>query len=317
MTSLPQARLRTRLGEYLIVLVLLLLVAGFSLVSDNFLSGANLAILLNQLPPLILVTVGMTMVMLVAGIDLSVGSVLALSAALVGIASVGWHLPLGLAILLGVAAGLVVGLLNGWLVSYAGLPSFIVTLGMLEAARGLAYVVSGSQTLYIGPAIETIALPLPHIGVSPAFLVAAVLSLVAHLALTRTAAGRYLIAIGTSEAASRASGIITQPYRLAVFALSGALAALGGVFNAGYLAAADPNAGTGLELSAIAAAVIGGTSLMGGRGSIPGGLLGVCLIAVLQSGLAQVGVSEPVKRLITGLVIILAVLLDRWRSRSA
>jgi ribose transport system permease protein len=262
MTSIPQARFRTRLGEYLIVVVLLLLVAGFSLVSDNFLSGANLAILL------------------------------------------------------GVAAGLIVGLLNGWLVSYAGLPSFIVTLGMLEAARGLAYVVSGSQTLYIGPAIETIALPLPHIGVSPAFLVAALLSLIAHLALTRTAAGRYLIAIGTSEAASRASGIITQPYRLAVFALSGALAALGGVFNAGYLAAADPNAGTGLELSAIAAAVIGGTSLMGGRGSIPGGLLGVCLIAVLQSGLAQVGVSEPVKRLITGLVIILAVLLDRWRSRS-
>jgi ribose transport system permease protein len=239
----------------------------------------------------------------------------ALSAGVVGVAMTGWGLPLPVAMLVGLAVCGVAGLLSGALVSFGRLPSFIVTLGVLEAARGLAYAVSGSQTLYIGKSIEGLALPLSWLGVSPAFVCAIVVALIAWLALGRTVAGRHLIAIGTNEAAARASGIETKPYRLAVFGISGALAGLAGIFNAAYLAAADPNAGTGLELSAIAAAVIGGTSLNGGRGSIPGGLLGVLLIAILQSGLAQVGVSEPVKRIVTGLVIILAVLLDSWRTR--
>ena len=127
--------------------------------------------------------------------------------------------------------------------------------------------------------------------------------------------GRYIVAIGTNEVAARISGITTRPYKMAVLALSGALAGLGGLFNAAYLGAADPNAGLGLELSAIAAAVIGGTSLMGGRGSIVGAFAGVLIIAVLQNGLAQLGASEPTKRLLTGAVIILAVLIDRWRLR--
>ena len=137
----------------------------------------------------------------------------------------------------------------------------------------------------------------------------------AQLALTRTAFGRYLIAIGTNETAARISGIRTEPYLALVLVISGTLAGLGGLMNAAYLGASDPNAAIGLELSAIAAAVIGGTSLMGGRGSIIGAFIGVLIISVLQSGLAQLGVSEPFKRLITGLVIILAVVIDRWRGR--
>lgn len=151
------------------------------------------------------------------------------------------------------------------------------------------------------------------IGVSAALLVALTLVIVAHFALTRTVMGRFITAIGTNEQAARMSGIDARPYRLCILAVSGALAGLGGVFNAAYLGSADPNAGIGFELSAIAAAVIGGTSLMGGRGSIVGAFAGVLIITILQNGLAQIGVSEPAKRLITRAVIIIAVLIDRWR----
>jgi ribose transport system permease protein len=159
-------------------------------------------------------------------------------------------------------------------------------------------------------------LPLPLIGVSGALIFSLALVAIGQFVLTRTVFGRYITAIGTNEQAAQMSGIDIRPYRLFVLAISGTLAGLGGVFNAAYLGSADPNAGIGLELSAIAAAVIGGTSLMGGRGSILGAFAGVLIIAVLQNGLAQIGVSEPAKRLITGAVIIVAVLIDRWRAQA-
>ena len=296
-------------------LILLILFFGFS--SDNFFSMITLTTILNQLPALTFVTVGMTLVLIVAGIDLSVGSVMGFCAAVVGVAAVVWGLPLWAACLLGLGTGLICGVLNGLLVAYFSLPSFIVTLGMLEMARGLAYLTTDSQTMYIGSEIQSLALPLPGIGVSAALLSAIVLVIVAQFVLTRTVLGRYLVAIGTNEEAARMSGIDPRPYRLMVLGVSGALAGFAGIFNAAYLGSADPNAGIGLELSAIAAAVIGGTSLMGGRGSIIGAFAGVLIIAVLQNGLAQIGASEPTKRLITGAVIIIAVLIDRWRAKHA
>jgi ribose transport system permease protein len=296
-------------------LILLILFFGFS--SDNFFSVITLTTILNQLPALTVVTVGMTLVLIVAGIDLSVGSVMGFCAAVVGVAAVAWGLPLWMACLMGLGTGLLCGAVNGLLVAYFSLPSFIVTLGMLEMARGLAYVTTGSQTVYIGSQIQSLALPLPGIGVSAALIFAIVLVITAQFVLTKTVLGRYLVAIGTNEQAARMSGIDPRPYRLMVFAVSGALAGIAGIFNAAYLGSADPNAGIGLELSAIAAAVIGGTSLMGGRGSIIGAFAGVLIIAVLQNGLAQIGVSEPTKRLITGAVIIIAVLIDRWRAKHA
>jgi len=299
--------------ENLILVSLILLILFFGIASDNFFSVITLTTILNQLPALTVVTVGMTLVLIVAGIDLSVGSVLGFSAAVAGVAAISWGIPLPLACMLGVGVGLVCGSVNGILVSYFSLPSFIVTLGMLEMARGLAYLTTDSQTVYIGAEIQKIALPLPGIGVSAALIFSLLLVVAAHFLVTRTVFGRYITAIGTSQEAARMSGIDTRPYLLIVLALSGGLAGLAGVYNAAYLASADPNAGIGLELSAIAAAVIGGTSLMGGRGSIIGAFAGVLIISVLQSGLAQIGVSEPTKRLITGAVIIIAVLIDRWR----
>lgn len=307
--------LKRHAEENFIIASLVLLVLFFGIASENFFSVLTLTTILNQLPALTTVTVGMTLVLIIAGIDLSVGSVLGFSATVVGVAVVGWGMPLPLACLMGLGAGLLCGALNGVLASYLSLPSFIVTLGMLEMARGLAYITTDSQTVYIGSSIQKIALPLPVIGVSAALIISIILVVAGQFLLTRTIFGRHMTAIGTNENAARMSGIDTRPYRLAVLALSGVLAGLGGIFNAAYLGSADPNAGIGLELSAIAAAVIGGTSLMGGRGSVIGAFAGVLIISILQSGLAQIGVSEPSKRLITGAVIIIAVLIDRWRSQ--
>ena len=301
--------------EFFIFIALLLLVAFFGFTADNFFSAGTLTAILTQLPALTVVTIGMTLVLITGGIDLSVGSVVALSSAVIGIAFAVFELPLLISALLGIAAGGCAGLINGVLGAYFRLPIFIVTLGMLEAGRGMAYLVTNSQTVYIGPSIQSLALPISGIGVSVSFLISLTLVVLAQLALTRTVFGRYLIAIGTNETAAKISGIRTEPYLTWVLVISGLLAGLGGLMNAAYLGASDPNAAIGLELSAIAAAVIGGTSLMGGRGSIIGAFIGVLIISVLQNGLAQLGISEPFKRLITGLVIILAVLIDRWRSR--
>lgn len=308
--------LRNHAEKNFILAALLLLIIYFSLATDNFFSLVTLTTVLNQLPALTTVTVGMTLVLIVAGIDLSVGSVVGLSATVIGVALVSLGLPMPVACLLGIGAGLAAGLINGVLVARFALPSFIVTLGMLEMARGMGYLVTNSQTVYIGSGIQAIALPLPGIGVSAALLFSVSLVVAGHFVLTRTVFGRHLVAIGTNEKAARMAGIDSRNYKLAVLALSGALAGIAGIFNAAYLGSADPNAGIGLELSAIAAAVIGGTSLMGGRGSVIGGFAGVLIIAVLQSGLAQLGATEPTKRIITGAVIVIAVLIDRWRAKS-
>ena len=180
-------------------------------------------------------------------------------------------------------------------------------------SRGNAYLVTDSQTKYIGPRIEGVAQPLAGFGVSPAFVAAIVVVLIGQIVLTRTVWGRYVVATGANEQAARFAGIATRRIKLTTFVLSGLMAALGSVFQVARLSAADPNGGIGMELSAIAAVVIGGTSLLGGQGSVFRSFLGGLIIAVLQTGLAQVGATEPTKRLITGGVIIFAVVADVHR----
>ena len=303
-------------SDYLgLVGVLVLLVVLFGSLSERFLTLRTFTTVANQVPDLTVIAIGMTFVLVVGGIDLSVGSVLALAGAVLGVALLEWRAPLALAIPLACAVGLVCGAVNGLVTVLWSVPSFIVTLGMLEIARGGAYLVTDSRTAYIGAPIEGIGAPLPGIGLSLAFLVAVGLVVAGHLVLTRTVFGRYAVAIGTNEEAVRLSGVDPRPTRTAVFAIAGALSGLAGVFHASRLAAADPNAAVGLELAAIAAVVLGGTSLMGGRGSVVRSFFGVLVIAVLQSGLAQVGASEPTKRVITGVVIVLAVVADAYRHR--
>ncbi len=304
--------------EYLgLAAVLVLLVVLFSLLSEFFFTALTFRTLANQIPSLAVICIGMTYVLVIAGIDLSVGSVLAFTGSVMGflLVDAGWGiLPGSLSAL---AVGLLCGLFNGFVSVRWAVPSFIVTLGMLEIARGGSYLVTNSQTKYIGAAIEPIGAPLPFIGLSPSILITILLVLAGQYVLSRTVFGRYMIAIGTNEETVRLSGVNPRPIKIAVFALAGLLAGLGGVFQIGYLQSADPNAGIGLELSAIAAVVIGGTSLMGGRGSVVASFLGVLIIAVLQAGLAQIGASEPTKRVITGAVIVAAVILDAYRHKLA
>ncbi len=303
--------LRDGLG---MLVFLAVMVAAFGLKTEHFLTRQTFVTIANQTPDAIALAVGMTFVLIVAGIDLSVGSVLALSSAVLGVAILRGHWPVWAAILAALGTGTLCGLLNGVVTVAWRLPSFIVTLGMLEIARGATYLVTRSQTQYIGAPIERVG-EVSLMGLSLPFLVALALVVLGELVLTRTVFGRYMIAVGTNEEAVRLSGIDPRPIKVAVFALCGLLSALAAVAQTSRLASADPNAGTGAELQAIAAVVVGGTSLMGGRGSVVRSLLGVLIIAVLGSGLAQVGASEPAKRVITGGLIVVAVILDYYRGR--
>jgi ribose transport system permease protein len=310
-TSLLGAILADYLG---MVLVLAGLILVFGLITNHFFTLITFRTIANQIPDAIIIATGMTFVLIIAGIDLSVGSVLALAGAVLGVCLVDLKLPLPIAIAACLCTGLICGALNGLVVARWALPSFIVTLGMLEIARGAAYLTTNSQTKYIGPAIETIS-ETSVFGLSLPFLVAVMIVLAGQFVLSRTLFGRYMIAIGTNEEAVRLSGIDPRPIKVAVFTLCGLLASVAAVIHSSRLSSADPNAGTAFELQAIASVVIGGTSLMGGRGSVVSSFFGVLIIAVLGAGLAQVGAQEPTKRLVTGCVIVAAVILDYYRNR--
>jgi ribose transport system permease protein len=305
-----------KIAEYAAMAVIWLgLVLLFGVLSHNFLNARTFVALANRIPALLVISAGMTLVLIVGGIDLSAGSVMGLSGAVLGTAMMDYHFPFLVAVLLCLGVGLAAGAVNGLISVCFGIPSFIVTLGMLEVARGLAYLTTHSQTKYIGEAVEGVSGPIHDLGISPAFFIAMLVIVVGQVVLSRTVFGRYLIAIGTNESAVRLAGINPKPLKIAVFSLLGFLSGMAGIFYTSRLGSSDPNAGVGLELSAIAAVVIGGTSLMGGRGSVVNTLFGVLIIATLEAGLAQVGASEPAKRVITGAVIVGAVLLDAWRDR--
>jgi ribose transport system permease protein len=316
---LPPARSPWRglVTDYLgLALALAALVLVFSLSTRNFFSPTTFRTIANQIPAAMLVATGMTYILVIAEIDLSVGSVLGLCSAVLGVAMTRWHWPLPVAVFGALATGLLCGAFNGLVSIRWRLPSFIVTLGMLEMARGGAHAVTRSQTQYIGSPVAGIA-ETSVLGLSFPFLLAVGLVIVAQWVLSRTVFGRYLVAIGTNEEAVRLSGIDPRPIKLAVFLITGALVGLAAVIDTSRFESANPNAGSGFELQAIAAAVIGGTSLMGGRGSIASTFFGVTIIAVLNSGLATIGARDETKRLITGLVIVAAVIVDHYRHRLA
>ncbi|MDR3428478.1 MULTISPECIES: ABC transporter permease [Silvimonas] len=295
---------------------LLAMIALFSVLSSHFFTYDTFSLIANQIPDLVVMSVGMTFILIIAGIDLSVGSVLALAASVVSVASLKYQLGPFPSALLGMAVAALAGTLTGAVTVGWRIPSFIVSLGVLEIARGVAYQLTNSRTAYIGASFDWLSNPVA-LGISPAFLIALAVMIVAQLVLTRTVFGRYLVGIGTNEEAVRLAGINPKPYKLIVFALMGALAGLAALFQISRLEAADPNAGQGMELQVIAAVVIGGTSLMGGRGSVIATFFGVLIISVLAAGLAQIGANEPTKRIITGAVIVVAVVLDTYRSNRA
>ncbi|MBL7153469.1 MAG: ABC transporter permease [Phycisphaerae bacterium] len=304
--------LKAWLAEYLgLAAALVGLIIYFGIVTENFFTPVNFRTIANQVSDTTIVAVGMTFVLIIAGIDLSVGSVMALSAAVLGACMVKFDLSLPLAITACLGVGILCGLANGLIVITWRLPPFIVTLAMLEIARGAAYLVTDSETMYIGGSIGVIA----GSGLLIPFITAVVIVALGQLTLSRTVFGRYMVAIGTNEEAVRLSGIDPRPIKIGVFVLCGFLTSIAAVISTARMEAASPNDGVGLELRAIAAVVIGGTSLMGGRGSVISSFFGVLIIAVLEAGLYQMGVEEPTKRIITGCIIVAAVILDYYRHR--
>ncbi len=312
--------MRIRSGQASDLVVLLVVWGGlvllFGELSAGFLSPATLGSVANRIPALLLTATGMTLLMVSGGIDLSVGSVAGFCGAMVGVAMVDWGWGLASAIAASVLLGLALGGVNGLVSVKLRLPSFIVTLGMLEIARGLAFLATRSQTKYIGAAVEGVGTPIAGWIVSPAFLVALGVVGAGQAVLSYTVLGRHLIAVGANIEAAAIAGIPVDRPRIWAHSLLGALTGLAAVFNCSRLGSADPNAGVGFELSVIAAVVVGGTSLLGGRGSVAKSLLGVLIVATLEAGLVQMGASEPVKRVVTGLVIVVAVLADSWRRRT-
>jgi ribose transport system permease protein len=295
--------------------VLVALVIVFGVTTRNFASWTTARALANQAPDTLLVATGMTLVIVTGGIDLSVGSVMALSAAVFGLVLMGPVGSLPVAMVSAIVTGACAGLANGAISVRWRLPTFLVTLGMLEMARGATYLLTDSRTLYLGARVDLVNRDL-ILGVGAPAILAVLVIASGQFMLTRMVFGRELLAVGTNSEAARLAGISPGRVRIAAFALSGALAGLAAIVQAGRLAAVDPNAGTGLELDAIAAVVIGGASLSGGRGSVVASALGALVILVLGAGLAQLGVQEPTRRLVTGAVIIAAAIVDHYRVGS-
>ncbi|MGF6942497.1 ribose transport system permease protein [Streptomyces auratus] len=295
---------------------LIALVVVMAVLSRDFLNGQNLLNVGVQASVTAILAFGVTFVIVSAGIDLSVGSVAALSATVVAWAATGEGLPVWTAVLLGLAVGAASGLVSGALVAYGKLPAFIATLAMLSVGRGLALVLSGGSPIAFPGAVAALGdtlggwLPVP-------VLVMIVMGLVAALILARTYSGRAMFAIGGNEEAARLSGIHVKRRKLVIYALSGLFAAVAGIVLAARLTSAQPQAATGYELDAIAAVVIGGASLSGGSGKASGTLIGALILAVLRNGLNLLSVSAFWQQVATGLVIALAVLLDTLRRRSA
>ena len=309
------------LREAGIGIALLLLIAIFSASAPHFTDESNITNILTQITINLIMATGMTFVIMIGGIDLSVGSVMALSAMVAGLVLKAETLPVPVAIvaaaLTSVAVGMVCGFINGFVASFWGVPSFIVTLGMLNIARGGALEVTNARTLFEFPNAFNDFGTATLLGMPAIFLVALGLVLLGWGVLTRTVFGRLIYAIGNNEEAVRLSGHDTFIFKVAAFVISGLTVGIGAIVYMARLTIASPILGTGFELNAIAAVIIGGTSLNGGRGSLIGTFLGACLIGVLADGLILIGVGDFVRQMITGGVIILAVILDSYRARIA
>jgi len=289
--------------------VLLVLGATITILTPYFLTVPNLLNVAQQTVINAIVAVGMTFVIISAGIDLSVGSILAVSGVVMA-SAIQSGTPVPLAVLAGLGVGLLCGVVNGVLITFGRLPPFIATLGMMSMARGAALLttqgrpVSGFSTGFRWIANGQVA------TIPAAVLLMLAVYALAHFILRRTKFGRYIFAIGGNEEAALLSGVPVRVYKIAIYAVAGVLAALSGVVLTARLNSAQPIAGINYELDAIAATVIGGTSLMGGEGSVLGTLIGALIMGVLRNGLNLLGVSSFIQQVVIGAVIICAVLLD-------
>lgn len=316
---------RSLLHRFGILLVLLAVGLGLSLATESFLTVSNLTNVARQVSINGILAVGVTFVLLTGGVDLSLGSVVALSGVVCATfahPAADGH-PLFLPIAAGLLTGAVCGLVNGGLVTKGGVAPFIVTLGMMTVARGLALIVSGGRPVAdmserltaLADDVGKSVLP-GQTGVPIPLLFFIAVALAAWAFLRRFRLGRHVYAVGGNEQAARAAGISVGRVKLFVYVLCGLMAGLAGVVLAARITTGQPNAGVAYELDAIAAVVIGGTSLSGGIGSVAGTVLGVVLIGVINNGLDLMSVSSYYQQVVKGVIIVGAVWLDRRQARA-
>lgn len=309
---------RSRLQQMLAAGTLVLIFIAFSITSPEiFPTWGNIVTILYSTVVIGLLALGATFVITTAGIDLSVGTAMALCAVMSGLFIVNWGLPVPVGILLAVLFGGLVGLVNGINVAVLDLPPFIATLAMMMVAGGLALVFSGAapiyfeQPAYMGLSTGSIIPSVPN-----AVLVLLVAAAIAAVLMSRTVLGRYTMAIGANQEAAGLAGVAVTKWLIIVYTVGGLFTGLAGVMISARLGSAQPATGMGYELDAIAAVVIGGTSLSGGRGTVVGTMIGALIISTLTNGLQILSIPQEWQDVLLGAVILVAVFIDRLRKRT-
>lgn len=302
---------------------LILLILVFSLSSSNFFQFDNIVAIILATAVTGVLALGSTFVIITGGIDLAVGTVMTFASVMTGVIITTWHLPMPLGIAGGIATGALCGLISGLAVARMNIPPFIATLAMMMITKGLSLVISGTKPIYFNdtPAFTQISMGsvlnslIPGFEIPNAVLIYFGLAIVASVILSKTIIGRYNFALGSNEEATRLSGVNVNYWKIAIYTLTGVFSGIAGILMASRLNSAQPALGQGYELEAIAAVVIGGTSLSGGQGSILGTVIGALIMSVLTNGLRILSVPQEWQTVIVGLVVILAVYTDILRRR--
>ena len=311
--------LKDRLQQFLAFASLIAIFVFFSIASSSFLNYNNVTAILFSTVVIGLLALGTTFVIITGGIDLSIGTGMALCAVISGVLITKSGLPVLVGVVGAVLCGGLIGFINGFNVSRLGIPPFIATLAMMLVAQGLALVISDSTPIYFTDSPSYTKISTGHLfGVNfpNAVLVLAVAVAISAVLLNKTVLGRYTYSIGSNEEATALSGINTRRWKLAIYTLAGLFTGLAGVMLSARLASAQPGTGMGYELQAIAAVVIGGTSLSGGKGSIVGTIIGALIISVLNNGLQIMSIPQEWQNVILGIVILIAVYADMARKRA-
>ena len=308
--------------KLIIFLTLIVLIIIFAILSPNFLLVDNIISILLATCVNGLLALGVTFVIITGGIDLSIGTVMTFSAVISGLCVTGLNLPLWLGSIICILVGTIIGTLTGLMVSRLKIPAFIATLGVMMITSGLSLVVTGARPVYFPSEYKEIAVGslfgklIPGFQLPNAVLILFIMAIIASIILNKTVMGRYNFAIGSNTEATRLSGVNVAGWLTGIHALAGAFFGIAGIIISSRLGSAQPAIGQGYELEAIAAVVIGGTSLAGGQGTISGTIIGAFIMSVLTNGLRIVGVAQEWQTVVIGAVVILAVFIDTYRRKK-